>query len=85
MSRYQSVNDSWILEGRQGRDGLCWQQLALFNYSGQMVDPPLCGAYQPMDGCLLLGHVTKTAAGGGQVATITGPWALDNTYPLFLL
>lgn len=53
------VIDSRILGGHPGPDGPRWQQSALFNYSGQVVDPPLCGVHQPVDGCLLLGQVNK--------------------------
>lgn len=30
-----------------------------------------------MDGCLLLGHITKTSARGTEEASIAGPWDLD--------
>lgn len=65
------INDTRVLGGHPGPEGPCWQQSALFNYSRQVVDPPLCGVHQPINGCLLLGQVHQTAVGG---ATISGPW-----------
>lgn len=71
-----SVNDSRILGGHPRLEGQHGQQSTLLNYSGQMVDPPLCEAHQPMDGWLLLEYITKTAAGGAEEAAIAGPWDL---------